>query len=142
MSFRQTFEHYSTLLKYWQRAQSLSQPSSNFVSAYSDIKIRLVHPANNNTGRVEIFHPSFGWGTVCGDWLWDNTESAGVVCRQMGFAGASAIRKRSYYGRGTGPTLLYNPQCTGKESYIWDCSHRGWNVVYCGHYWDVGVDCY
>ena len=69
------------------------------------MKIRLVNPANNNTGRVEIFHPSFGWGTVCGDSRWDNTESGGVVCHQLGFAGASATRKYSYYGQGTGPTL-------------------------------------
>ena len=100
-----------------------------------------MNPANNNTGRVEIYHLSFGWGTVCASIKWDDTES-GVVCRQLGFAGASATRKYAHYGQGSGPTLLYNVQCTGDESYIWDCSHRGWNAVICDHSSDVGVDCY
>ena len=101
----------------------------------------MVNTANNKTGRVEIFHPSFGWGTVCGSWNWDDTESD-VVCRQLGFAGVNKTRKNAYYGKGSGPILLHNVRCSGDESYIWDCRHLGWNVHYCGHYYDVGVDCY
>ena len=112
-----------------------------FVLAYSDLKVRLANSKNNKTGRVEIYHPSFGWGTVCDD-EWDNTES-GVVCRQLGFSGANATRKEAYYGEGSGPTLLDDVQCpTGNESYIWNCRHRGWNIENCGHHEDVGVDCY
>ena len=100
----------------------------------------LVNPARNNSGRVEIYHPSFGWGTVCG-YNWDDTES-GVVCRQLGFTGVRATRRNAYYGQGSGPTLLDIVECTGNESYIWDCSHAGWNFVDRSHYWDIGVDCY
>ena len=82
-----------------------------------------------------MFHPSFGWGTVCGRG-WDDTES-GVVCRQLGFTEASATRKYAYYGQGSGPILLYFVRCTGDESYIWDCLHRGWNFHSCRHSEDV-----
>ena len=111
-----------------------------FISAYSDLKVRLVNGANNHTGRVEIFHPSFGWGTVCDD-SWDDSDSA-VVCRQLGFDGASATRVEAYYGEGSGPILLDEVHCTGDESYIWNCRHDGWNVEDCSHNEDVGVDCY
>jgi deleted-in-malignant-brain-tumors protein 1 len=116
-----------------------------FVIAFSDLQIRLVNPKNNKTGRVEIYHPSFGWGTVCGGFLWTEVNG-GVVCRQLNFTGANAVKQNSdYYGRGSGPVLLFNIKCTGNESYIWECSHSGWNVYPSGcssHYLDAGVDCY
>ncbi|CAB4042845.1 Arylsulfatase B, partial [Paramuricea clavata] len=86
--------------------------------AKSDLQIRLANTKSNETGRVEIFHPSFGWGTVC-DRGWDDTDSR-VVCRQLGFSGVSGTRKRAYYGRGTGSILLDDVKCTGNESFIWD----------------------
>jgi deleted-in-malignant-brain-tumors protein 1 len=115
-----------------------------FVLAYSDLQIRLVNPINNKTaGRVEIYHPSFGWGTICVGLPWTKVEG-GVVCRQLNFTGANAANSNSY-GGGSGPILLYIIKCTGNESYIWECSHRGWNVYapYCAtHSNDAGVDCY
>ena len=89
---------------------------------------------------MEINHPSFGWGTVCDDY-WDDKDSV-VVCRQLGFKGVNKTRVEAYYGEGSGAILLDNVQCTGKEEYIWECSHRGWNAHYCGHGEDVGVECY
>ena len=68
----------------------------------------------------------------------------GVVCRQLNFTGAKAVNTNSY-GAGSGPILLDAIKCTGNESYIWECSHRGWNVYgpICDlRLWDVGVDCY
>jgi deleted-in-malignant-brain-tumors protein 1 len=115
-----------------------------FVIAYSDLQIRLSNPKNNTTGRLEIYHPSFGWGTACGRFgRWTNVEG-GVVCRQLNFTGAKAGKRYNYYGAGSGPILLDNITCTGNESYIWECSHSGWNVYrsYCDHYYDVGVACY
>ena len=109
---------------------------------FSEAKIRLVNSttSKNNTGRIEVYHASFGWGTVCDD-LWGETES-NVACRQLGFIGANATRKEAYFGRGSGPILLDDVQCTGKESYIWDCRHPGWNKEDCDHGEDVGVECY
>ena len=102
--------------------------------------MKLANSLNNSSGRVEIYHPSFGWGTVC-DWAWDDTESD-VVCRQLGFKGVKKTRARAYYAEGSGPILLHVVRCTGKEAYIWECYHLGWNQNYCGHYADVGVECY
>ena len=106
--------------------------------AISDLQIRLNGSGNNISGRVEIFSPSLGWGTVC-DYYWDITDS-NVVCRQLGFTGANAVRNR-VYGEGSGPILLSDVRCYGKESYIWDCSHRGWNKHNCNHSQDAGVEC-
>ena len=103
--------------------------------------MRLVNSENNRTGRVEIYHPSFGWGTVCGEWSWTDRESS-VVCRQLSFTGVYKTRKNAYYGWGSGPILLDIIRCTGDESYIWECSHRGWNQNSCYHSDDVGVDCH
>ena len=108
--------------------------------AISDLQIRLNGSSKNKTGRVEIYNPNFGWGTVC-DHSWYITES-NVVCRQLGFTGANAVRNQAYYGKGSGPILLDNVQCNGYESYIWDCSHRGWNQHDCSHSEDAGVECY
>ena len=116
--------------------------------AISEAKIRLVNrrTSENNTGRIEVYHPGFGWGTVCSV-FWDETES-GVACRQLGFTGANATRRGADFGQGSGPVLLgmvYGAGCTGKESYIWDCSHYGWNNAhdFCTiRRYDVGVECY
>ena len=115
-----------------------------FIVAISEAKIRLVNPrtSENNTGRIEVYHPGFGWGTVCSWHLgWRETES-GVACRHLGFTGANATRWGAYFGRGSGPVLLNVIQCTGKESYIWDCSHLGWNNADLCRYYYVGVECY
>ena len=115
--------------------------------AISEAKIRLVNPRTpeNNTGRIEVYYPVIGWGTVC-NWSWGETES-GVACRQLGFTGANATRRGADFGQGSGPVLLsmIDPgACTGREFYIWDCRHRGWNDPYsfCSHDDDVGVECY
>ena len=102
--------------------------------------MRLNGSSNNKSGRVEIFNPNFGWGTVCDD-LWDITDGD-VVCRQLGFTGSNNVRSRSHHGQGSGPILLDDVQCNGNESYIWDCRHRGWNRHDCRHTEDAGVECY
>ena len=91
---------------------------------------------------MEIYHPSFGWGTVC-DPYWTDTDS-GVVCRQLGFTGGNKPKERTYYGEGTGEILLTNVECTGKEKYIWDCNYiDGWNPQDFPYpLFDAGVDCY
>ena len=113
-----------------------------FCYDFLETKIRLVNSATskNNTGRIEVYHTSFGWGTVCDDY-WGETES-NVTCRQLGFVGANATRSEAYFGQGSGPILLDDVQCTGNESYIWDCRHFGWTANDCWHGEDVGVECY
>ena len=42
---------------------------------------------------------------------------------------------------GTGQIWLDDIQCTGSETSLEDCSHRGWGVHNCGHVEDVGIEC-
>ena len=78
------------------------------------------------------------WGTVCDDG-WDDTD-AGVVCRQLGF-GSSGTAFRS--GQGSGSIWLDRVTCTGNESTIASCGHRGVGIIRsCSHYEDAGVMCF
>ena len=46
------------------------------------------------------------------------------------------------YGRGTGQIWLDNLQCTGSETYIFNCRHNGWAQHDCEHKEDVSIACY
>ncbi|XP_028416145.1 pro-epidermal growth factor-like [Dendronephthya gigantea] len=98
-------------------------------AANSELKIRLNGSSNNMSGRVEIYHPTLGWGKVCdrhdnGDLT---TTEGKVICRQLGFSGVTSITSDYRFGDGSGPVFLSNVQCSGDEAFIWDCSHNGWN---------------
>ena len=59
-----------------------------------------------------------------------------VLCRRSG------LYLRNYFGRGSGPIWLDRLQCTGYESSLAECGHRGWGVLYrCRHYEDVSIVC-
>jgi len=46
------------------------------------------------------------------------------------------------YGPGTGQIWLDDVQCTGDESSLVECRHRGWGVYYCfRRSWDVSILC-
>ena len=102
--------------------------------------IRLVGTSYANRGRVEIRHPSYGWGTICDDRF--GLTDGHVICRQLGYNGATNAYHRAVYGRGTGTILLDELGCRGSESYIWDCPNEGWKDHDCGHHEDASVDCY
>ncbi|KAM9456648.1 scavenger receptor cysteine-rich domain-containing protein DMBT1-like isoform 1-T1 [Clarias gariepinus] len=101
-------------------------------------QIRLVNGSRNCCGRVEIQHNS-QWGTVC-DHSWD-LKDAEVVCRQLGCGKAVSAPHNAHFGQGSEPTWLDDVQCTGTESYIDQCSHRGFGIEDCGHGEDSGVVC-
>lgn len=104
--------------------------------------MRLVGTSYNNKGRLEIYHPSYGWSTVCDD-AWDINDGH-VVCRQLGYSGANAVHGSAHYGQGSGYYVDMNPHCSGSESSIWNCNTgRGhWVTGSCSHSEDVSVDCY
>ena len=106
----------------------------------SNLHIRLANSKNRSAGRVEIYHPGYGWGTICDD-IWRTTEGD-VVCRQLGFTGAREVFEDAHFGEGTGPILLDEIDCKGDESFIWECSHDPWNEHDCDHFEDAGVECY
>ncbi|KAI8495135.1 hypothetical protein Bbelb_271210 [Branchiostoma belcheri] len=102
------------------------------------ISIRLVGGSSSNEGRVEVLHNG-QWGTVCDDG-WELND-AHVVCRQLGYPGATEARVRAAFGQGSGPIWLDNVGCDGSETTITDCGHNGWGSHNCGHNEDAGVVC-
>ena len=89
-------------------------------------------------GRVEIFYKD-QWGTICDD-AWDIND-ANVVCRQLGFQKASRAFSNAHHGQGPGPIWMDDVACSGNESYLYDCRHRGWGNHDCTHSRDASVEC-
>ena len=120
---------------------------------------------NATAGTVEICFNGV-WGTVCDD-DWDN-EDARVVCRQLGlpylgrqcvhtYVQHNVLQKMDFelytlfpaptaydgarFGRGLGPIQLDDVECSGNESSLQQCYHRGVGVHNCNHGEDAGVAC-
>ena len=101
--------------------------------------VRLVNSINLlSSGRVEVFYNGT-WGTICDD-SWD-LQDADVVCRQLGYNGASSAPADAVFGQGTGPIWLDDVNCEGNETLITQCSRGGWGVHNCGRGKNAGVVC-
>ena len=84
-------------------------------------------------GRLEVFNPNAHhvdgvgqgtWGTVCGHWLWDNDNAAGVACRQLGFADGFMYTFGASRLLPTLPIVAGFRLCQGTESNIFQCEER------------------
>ena len=100
--------------------------------------MRLVDGNVPSEGRVEVFHDG-QWGTVCDD-NWDITD-ANVVCRQLGYVGATTAWQLARFGPGAGIILMDNVNCYGNEYRLQDCLFRGLGADNCRHSEDASVTC-
>lgn len=126
---------------------------------YSDV--RLVGSSASNEGRVEVCYKG-NWGTVCDDDF--DEKDAAVVCYQLGFPrSGKAWRTFSHHninpllylgafvyprvenpfgvGEGQDNIFMDHVECSGQESLLADCNHRGWKMHNCFHSEDVGIRC-
>ncbi|CAI5641393.1 unnamed protein product [Oreochromis niloticus] len=102
-------------------------------------EIRLAgHQSSLCSGRVEIYH-SNSWGTVC-DHDWDLND-AQVVCRELNCGKALSAPRSSHFGEGTGEIWLDDVSCSGSESSLTKCQHKGFGTHDCTHQKDAGVIC-
>jgi hypothetical protein len=93
--------------------------------------MKMVKPKNNKPGTIQMYHPSLGWGRVCGYYRWTDREGI-VFCR-----GTKVTENDvSYYGKEGGPTLLDYVYFTGNKAYIWNTLQNK-TRPFCGH----GDDC-
>ena len=74
---------------------------------------------------------------MCDD-AWDLND-AQVVCRQLGCGGAVSAPMSAHFGQGSDPILLDNVGCTGSESELELCPHRGVGTHNCSHSDDAEV---
>ncbi|KAL4000769.1 C-C motif chemokine 3 [Sarotherodon galilaeus] len=101
------------------------------------------------SGRVEIYKSYYdynsysyrygSWGTVCDDG-WD-LKDAEVVCRELNCGIALEALGSAYFGQGTETIMLDDVDCSGSETSLNDCRHRGLRTHDCSHSEDAGVVC-
>ena len=110
------------------------------VAALSNGALRLTETVSTQFGGRLEFYYNGEWGTVCDD-SWDASDAA-VACRQMGFVGVStSISSRFGFGSFSQSIWLDDVGCSGSESRLIDCSHRGIGSHNCFHSEDVGIVC-
>lgn len=103
------------------------------------MRIRLAGSGSTPcAGRVEYYYKK-RWGTVC-DNDWD-IKDAEVVCRQLDCGPALKATQSAQFGEGKGDIWLDNVACSGSESSLTECQHRGFGTHNCGHHRDAGVIC-
>uniref|UniRef100_A0A452U588 T-cell differentiation antigen CD6 n=1 Tax=Ursus maritimus TaxID=29073 RepID=A0A452U588_URSMA len=108
-----------------------------FLPSTENRAVRLVGGSSRCAGRVEVLE--YGqWGSVCDD-TWD-LEDSHVVCRQLNCGWAVQALPGLHFAPGRGPIYRDQVNCSGAESYLWDCPGLPGDG-YCGHKEDAGVVC-
>nr|XP_057937223.1 neurotrypsin isoform X1 [Doryrhamphus excisus] len=114
-------------------------------SPLTDGSARLLGGTRSYEGRLEVFYRG-QWGTVCDDgWTDANTQ---VVCRQLGYRSGQTLVPEGLditpvprFGVASGPILLDDVSCTGKEPSLLLCKRKEWLRHDCTHHEDVNIAC-
>ncbi|XP_028833197.1 neurotrypsin isoform X2 [Denticeps clupeoides] len=102
-----------------------------------DGSARLRGGTSGFEGRLEVYYGG-RWGTVCDD-DWTDTNTL-VVCRQLGYRTGDSVSPMQF-GEISGPILLDDVSCSGKEPALTHCAHREWLKHDCTHREDVALSC-
>jgi hypothetical protein len=100
--------------------------------------LRTVGGSTLNEGRLEVYING-EWGTVCND-NWGSRDAL-VACRQLGYSGMSSYHISIPSGPSSQRIWLDHVECSGSESKLINCNHRGYGVHNCSHSEDVGIRC-
>ena len=113
-----------------------------YIASNYTVPVRLVDGNSSLDGRVEILKGGV-WGTIC-DYYFSLLEGS-VICRQLGYYGASATYGYAFYPSATNNTPIATSYvfCYGDEVQFGDCYgvQQSWSTQYCTHQDDVGVVC-
>ncbi|XP_078391546.1 antigen WC1.1-like [Cetorhinus maximus] len=102
------------------------------------MQIRLSEGNSPCAGRVEVYYDGI-WGSVCDD-SWD-VANAHVACKQLGCGNALDMTLPDSCGPSSGPVWLDEINCSGNESFLWDCPSAPWSKHDCSHKEDVRIMC-
>ncbi|CAC5402552.1 Neurotrypsin [Mytilus coruscus] len=106
-------------------------------SAENEGVLRIIWEAQENKGRLEIYHKG-EWGTVCDDGFKD--VDAAVACRQLGYCSGVLVAASAVHN-GVDTIWLDDVNCNGSESKLLDCpSNDGKHN--CNHGEDIGIHCF
>ncbi|XP_019642245.1 PREDICTED: deleted in malignant brain tumors 1 protein-like, partial [Branchiostoma belcheri] len=120
---------------WWTTAWNNWWTPADHTNYYHNFQVRL-RDGDGTYGRVEVYYNG-QWGTVCED-NFDYREAL-VVCRELGFSDYSSYGNA--FGHGSGQIWMDDLGCSGYESSLQYCPHRGWGNHNCEHHDDVGVHC-
>ena len=101
--------------------------------------VRLVGGNSENEGRVEIYYNNT-WGTVCGGYTWDQSDS-NTVCRQLGYTGATRSYLSPLINQENAPVWMDRVGCSTLSICLGKCSFTGFGNNRCKHTQDVFVNC-
>ncbi|MDP1824401.1 MAG: scavenger receptor cysteine-rich domain-containing protein [Archangium sp.] len=111
-----------------------TSPPTNIVS---NGRVRLVDGDGLTSGRLEVF-ANGGWGQVCDDEFDTTLNGPNVVCRDLGFSGASSQASATGVGDFF---LLDDVVCAGTEAQLLSCAHSPLGVENCDSPEAVFITC-